>query len=207
MFGGIAAIDLGVDDEHREGKILMSSIIIVLIVAGVLALGAVAAMQVRSATLRRRFGSEYDRLVEQEGDRRRAEAGLRERVKRRQALEIRDLSPETVQRYAKEWREAQHDFVDEPEQAVARADDLVERVLRERGYPVAEVSERFDLVSVDHPRLAAGYRAAYAVQLRSADATVSLDTLREAFQGYRALFNDLLVEEKPAANVRGGIAP
>jgi hypothetical protein len=184
----------------------MSSIIIVLIIVGVLALGAVAAMQVRSATLRRRFGSEYDRLVEQEGDRRRAEAALRERVKRRQALEIRGLSPETVQLYAREWREAQHDFVDEPEQSVGRADELVERVLRERGYPVAEVSERFEMVSVDHAGLTESYRAAHAVHIRSADATVSLDTLREAFQGYRALFNELLVEDEPAVNVAEGNA-
>jgi hypothetical protein len=66
--------------------------------------------------------------------------------------------------------------------------------MRERGYPVDEFDERLEMVSVDHPELAENYRVAHAIQRRSGSDSASVDDLREAFQRYRALFDDLLAE-------------
>jgi hypothetical protein len=70
----------------------------------------------------------------------------------------------------------------------------VQEVMRQRGYPVDEFDERLEMVSVDHPELAENYRVAHAIQRRSGNDSASVDDLREAFQRYRALFDDLLAD-------------
>jgi hypothetical protein len=170
----------------------MTWVIVVVAVVVAIALAAVAMGQRRSAALKRHFGPEYDRIVDEKGDRRTAEAELRDRAKRRNALELHELSHDAVSDYSAQWRDVQSDFVNDPRQAVADADGLVREVMRERGYPVDGFDERLEMVSVDHPELAENYRVAHAVQRRSGAA--SIDDLREAFQRYRALFEDLLAD-------------
>jgi len=169
--------------------LLMVAIVVVLVV------GAVLYVQKRSAALKDRFGPEYDRVVEEHGDRRNAEAHLRDRTKRHDALELVELEAEARDRYAGHWTLVQGGFVDDPARAVAEADALVEHVMRERGYPVDEWDERFEMVSVDHPDLAENYRVAHAIHVRGTDEAedVDVDDLREAFQRYRSLFDELLV--------------
>ena len=169
----------------------MTWLIIVAIVV-VLVVGAVAYLQKRSAALKDRFGPEYEHLVEERGDRRTAEAELRDRAKRHDALELRELTPEARTAYAERWQAVQAGFVDHPARTVAEADALVAEVMRERGYPVDEWEERYEMVSVDHPELAENYRVAHAVHERGAGEDVSLDDRREAFQRYRSLFDELL---------------
>jgi hypothetical protein len=171
----------------------MTWLIVVLAILVVLVL-AVGYPQMRSRSLKRRFGPEYDRAVDETGDRRRAEGELRERVKRHDTLEIHDLDPADRDAYAAQWLEVQQRFIDAPEQAVAEADELVQTVMRERGYPVDEFDERLEMVSVDHPDLAENYRIAHAVQIQSAQHEASTDDLREAFKRYRSLFTELLTE-------------
>src|SRR5262245_38686314 len=138
----------------------------IIVVVAVVVLAAVAWMvmrQRRTERLRGRFGPEYDRLVEDNGGRRRAEAELDRRVKRVDRLSLRPLSPERRSRYAAMWNDQQARFVDEPEIAVNEADHLVEEVMKERGYPVAEVDQRAADVSVDHPRVVEHYRMAHQI--------------------------------------------
>ena len=161
-------------------------------VAGVLA--ALALGRGRSTALKRRFGPEYYRTVDEEGGRRAAEASLRDRAKRRDELEIRELPPGARSQFAARWRDVQSGFVDDPGGAVDDADRLVQEVMRQRGYPVDEFDERLEMVSVDHPELAENYRVAHAIQRQSGSDSASVDDLREAFQRYRALFADLLAE-------------
>lgn len=170
----------------------MEWLIVVIAVAAVLAVVAVVMLQNKSASLKRRFGPEYDRLVDEEGDRRSAEARLRDRIKRREALEIRELGPDAAARFAERWREIQFNFVDEPDKSVAAADALLDEVARQRGYPVDEVDEHLAMLSVDHPRLVHDYRAAHAVQRRGEEESATIDELRIAFQQYRSLFDELL---------------
>lgn len=172
----------------------MTWLLVVLAIVVVLVIGVVAISQLRSRSLKERFGPEYDRLVDEEGDRRSAEAELRGRVKRRGALQISELEPAAREAYAAQWLNTQQRFIDEPEQTVAEADGLVQTVMRERGYPVDEFDERIEMMSVDHPQLVDNYRTAHAIQLRSEQQEASTDDLREAFQRYRALFSELLAD-------------
>jgi hypothetical protein len=172
----------------------MTWLLVALIIVVVLVIALVAIPQMRSRSLKQRFGPEYERLVDEEGDRRSAEAEMRGRVKRRDTLDIRDLDPAARDAYAEQWLQVQQRFIDEPEQTVAEADGLVQTVMRERGYPVDEFDERVEMMSVDHPQLVDNYRTAHAIQLRSERQDASTDDLREAFQRYRALFSELLAD-------------
>ena len=177
----------------------MTWLLVVLAIVVVLVVAVVAISQLRSRSLKQRFGPEYERLVDEEGDRRSAEAELRGRVKRRDSLEVTDLDPAARDAYTEQWLQVQQRFIDEPEQTVAEADGLVQTVMRERGYPVDEFDERIEMISVDHPELADNYRTAHAIQLRSDQQDASTDDLREAFQRYRALFAELLADGDGAA--------
>jgi hypothetical protein len=172
----------------------MTWVIVVVAVVVVIALAALALGRGRSAALKRRFGPEYDRTVDETGGRRAAESSLRDRAKRRNELEIHELSHEARLQFATRWREVQSGFVDDPRLAVDDADRLLQAVMRERGYPVDEFDERLEMVSVDHPELAENYRVAHTTQRRSGVDSASVDDLREAFQHYRALFDDLLAD-------------
>src|SRR5215213_4620060 len=96
----------------------------------------------RTRSLQDRFGNEYDRTVEQAGGKREAEQELREREKRHDELDLRPLSPEQRDRYVQEWEVTQGRFVDDPSGAVAGADRLVQRVMKDRGYPVDDFDQR-----------------------------------------------------------------
>jgi len=170
----------------------MTWLIIAVGIVVVLAIAALAVPRVRSRSLQRRFGPEYEHLVDEQGDRRAAESELRERIKRRDELEIRDLEPDARDAYAEEWLLVQQRFIDAPAETVAEADGLVQTVMRERGYPVDDFDERIEMVSVDHPDLAENYRVAHAIQLRSEEQEASTDDLRDAFQRYRSMFAELL---------------
>ena len=162
----------------------------VVVVAAAVAWGALRARRTR--TLREGFGPEYDRALEDHGDRRAAEEELRKRRDRRRGLDIRPLAPEARERYARRWTVTQRRFVDEPEGAVAEAHDLVVRVMRDRGYPVDDFEQRAADVSVDHPETVEHYRQAHAISVDSALGHASTEDLRKAMVHFRALFDDLL---------------
>jgi hypothetical protein len=164
------------------GVIIGIVIIIVVVAAAVLAVG-----ELRRARLRRQFGPEYDRLAEQLGSRKKADAELAGRQRRVEALGIHELSPEQQASYSGDWTVIQERFVDTPAEAVAAADSLIWGVMRDRGYPADDRDASMDALSVYHPRALVGYRQ--AVDLRTERATT--EQLREAMIRYRALFGDL----------------
>jgi hypothetical protein len=164
----------------------------------VLVLVAIAAWAIarkqRSDHLRSRFGPEYDRVIHEQGDRRRAEAVLETREKRVERFHIRPLTPADRDRFAGAWRAVQARFVDDPKGAVTEADRLVAEVMSTRGYPVsdADFERRAEYVSVDHPHLVENYRAAAQIAQRHARDEATTEELRRAMVHYRALFDDLL---------------
>ena len=101
---------------------------------------------------------------------------------RRDKAEIRELRPEERERYSARWTDVQAAFVDDPVTATRDADDLVGKVMRDRGYPVDDVENRADLVATDHAELAGHYRAAHEVGQRADNADD-----RGAAPGVRAL--------------------
>src|SRR5258707_1379384 len=87
-------------------------IIVAVIVVAALLVGLMAVQ--RRRRLQRRFGPEYDRLVDQRDSRLRAEAELTQRERRVRRLDIRPLTDEARARYAAQWAGLQADFVDRP---------------------------------------------------------------------------------------------
>jgi hypothetical protein len=174
-------------------------IVLAVIVLAAVALIAAATMRKRrSEQLREGFGPEYDRVVEDTGDRRAAERELSERRKRHEELDIVSLSDGVRARYAEEWRQVQARFVDEPEAAVRDADQLVQRVMSDRGYPVADDFERRAAdVSVDYPDVVENFRDGH--RLAGASDT---EALRQAMVHFRSLFAELLEGDRDREEVR-----
>jgi hypothetical protein len=174
----------------------MSEWVWVLIAVLVLIVVAVAGWSVarrrRSARLKEHFGPEYDRTVGDLGEQRAAEAELLAREKKRKKLDIVDLTPEVRQEHAVMWERVQTDFVDDPQDAVGRAERLVTRVMRERGYPIDDFDHRAADISVDHPDIVENYRGAHAIYQSQHDGDISTEDARQAFVHYRALFDRLL---------------
>jgi hypothetical protein len=172
-------------------------VVIVLIIVVLVVIAAIVfAVQIsRRKKLQNTFGPEYDRAVADSGNRADAEKELRERERRHAELELKPLSAESRAQYSAAWEEVQIQFVDNPDQAVATADDLVTRLVAERGYPTGDYDDQLANLSVDHARTLGHYRDAHAISLRSQDGSASTEDLRQALVHYRALFADLLGTE------------
>lgn len=148
--------------------------------------------RVRSAELRKRFGPEYERAVDEHGNRRRAERELARRERRVEKIAIRELSDGDRARFAAHWSLIQEQFVDDPRAAVAGAGHLINEVMRTRGYPTDRFEQRAADLSVDHPDVVQHYRAARALSGGNGQRGTSTEELRQAVVHYRALFADLL---------------
>jgi ribosomal protein L13E len=164
-------------------------IIVILVVIAAVAWGVQAS---RRKKLQSTFGPEYDRVVADTGSRSDGEKELREREKRHAELELKPLSEESRAQYATAWEEVQIQFVDVPEQAVTTADNLVTRLIAERGYPTGDYDDQLANLSVEHARTLGHYRDAHDISLRSQSNEASTEDLRQALVHYRALFADLL---------------
>lgn len=198
----------------------MSTGVIIGIVVAILVLVAaaiVAAQELRRASLRRQFGPEYTRLANELGSERKAQTELIARQKSAAKLDIRPLTAEQRTRYTSAWTSVQEQFVDNPAESVKTASGLVERVMRDRGYPAGDSQQLIAALSVHHARKLEHYRrgedirtrsgatpakgvtpakgAASAGSTASATRTVSTEELREAILSYRELFKDLLTSD------------
>lgn len=168
-------------------------VLVVVVVVLLAIVGVLLARQQRSRKLKADFGPEYDRVVAERGDQRSGENELASRRKRVSEFEIRPLPPADRERYVERWSAAQRQFVDEPEAAVGEAHLLVQRVMRDRGYPVDEdFRQRAADLSLDHPDVVENYREAHSISLRAQQGQADTEQLRQAMVHFRALFDDLL---------------
>ena len=169
-------------------------IVVVLVLLAVV--GYILMQQKKRKQLRSQFGPEYDRTVESSGKRKEAERELAERAERRRQLDIRPLPEQDRLAFADRWRSTQEDFVDRPSMAVRQADLLVAEVMGRRGYPVGDFDQQARDVSVDHAHVVEEYRAAHHIsQLNDRDQATT-EQLRQAMVHYRALFTELLRDER-----------
>jgi hypothetical protein len=178
-------------DSNTTTIILVA--IVFLVVGGLLAM-AVMRFQ-RTRRLRERFGSEYDRLVNEAGDKQKAESELEARLAHVEALKIRPLSAEEVNRFGPEWQTIQAEFVDEPLASVQKADRLIREVMEAKGYPVDDFEQRAADISVDYPELVTDYRGLHLIAVKEADDEVSTEEMRQAMVHGRALFENLVSRE------------
>ena len=183
--------------------------LIVLAAAVILVVAGLAWLYVRkrrstTAGLQQKFGSEYQRAVQEHGSERKAEANLTDREKRVEKLNLRDLDPMEHERFSKHWESVQSRFVDSPKGAVTEADDLVSSLMKTRGYPVSAFDQHAADISVAHPRLVENFRSAHQIALRVGKDEASTEDLRTAIIHYRSLFEELVqvparVERKEVA--------
>jgi hypothetical protein len=167
-------------------------VIAVALVVAVAALLWAVANSRRRRELQEGFGPEYDRTVSEAPSRREAEAELRERRERHDEFDIRPLPADARERYAQEWEATHARFVDDPEAAIRDADDLIQQVMRERGYPVEDFDQRAADLSVDHPDVVENYRQGHNLARRTVRGEGDTESLRQALVHYRALFAELV---------------
>jgi hypothetical protein len=178
----------------------MDTKILVLVVVAAVVIIVIAALLVRkrkSDQLKRRFGSEYDRVVQQHGGARHAEDVLAQREKRVEKFPIHPLPAGDRERYAEEWALVQKRFVDDPSAAVTEADKLVTTVMGARGYPMVDFEQRAADVSVHYPGVVQNYRSAREIVQRHGNGQATTEDLRQAMVYFRSLFEELLDSPKP----------
>lgn len=175
------------------GTIVAISIAVVVVVALVIWL---AERKRRSTRLKQQFGPEYDRVLQQQGDPRRAEAVLAEREKRVEKFSIRHLPAADRERYASEWAAVQRRFVDDPAMAVMEADSLVTALMAARGYPMTDFEQSAANISVHYPRVVQNYRSARQIVVRHGKGQATTEEMRQAMVFYRSLFDELLEAPK-----------
>jgi hypothetical protein len=185
------------------GELAMSTLTLVIVIGVILVgiVGIAVAMFLKkhkTERLRTRFGPEYTRAVEENGGRRKAEAGLEQREKRVEGFAIRPLAASDRERYIASWRKVQAEFVDDPKKSVTQADQLLADVMSTRGYSVSEFAQRSADISVDHPQVVENYRAAHEIALRHARGQATTEDLRQAMIHYRTLFDELVGEPEMA---------
>ncbi len=157
----------------------------------------------RHLALRERFGPEYDRVVALHG--RRADRILSRRAERVEQMKLHELDEATRARFGTRWTSIQAQFVDDPQGAVDRANELIKEVMRARGYSAEKgFEQRAADLSVDHPDVVEHYRAARA--LAQPGASQGTEELRQAVVHYRVLFADLL-EPSPAVTPPAPLTP
>lgn len=139
-----------------------------------------------------RFGVEYDSTVKSTGSRRRAEAELFLRERRRASLDIHRLPSGRAEHFRTAWTGAQAQFVDRPKEAVRDADRLVTGLMTERGYPTEDFDQRVADLSVDHADVLDHYREAHRIGAESDHVTT--EELRQGMVHYGFLFDRLLAD-------------
>jgi hypothetical protein len=176
---------------------MQSNVTAIIVIAAVIVAAIViwaALKRRRTNTLRNRFGEEYDRTVEEQGKRAKAEAVLQEREERVAKLDIRPLTPPERDAAITEWREVKAVFVNSPVEAVHHADRLLAAIMTTRGYPMADFDRRYEDLTVDHGEVARHYRDGHEVTLRHERGQASTEDLRQAMIHFEALFDDLVNE-------------
>lgn len=155
-----------------------------------------AAVIRRHARLRRKFGPEYERALEDYGDARHAERALRARERHVRQLHLHPLGQRDLARFSAEWTQIQALFIDSPSAAIRRADELIQAVMAARGYEPEPFEDRVADLSVEHANVVQHYRAARALAASNRHGRADTEELRQALVHYRSLFSGLL--EQPS---------
>ncbi len=165
------------------GAIIGIIVAVIVVVAAVV----IASGELKRARMRRQFGPEHERLAQELGSKKKADAELAARQRRVQALNIHELSADQQASYSGDWTAVQERFVDTPTEAVSAASTLIWNVMRDRGYPVDDRKASIEALSYYHANSLDGYRRTQALQID----TATTEELREAMIRFRAMFEDL----------------
>src|ERR1700689_512710 len=170
----------------------------VLVIAVIVAVAVVVLLVLRrrSEKLRARFGSEYDRVVAEKGNRFKAEAQLEGIEKRGKTFSLQPLGAADRDRFQQSWRKIQATFVDGPAGALYEADQLIGTVMLACGYPPSDFENRAAEISVDHATVVEPYPAGHDIAALQSERRATTEILRKGMIHYRALFDELMGEEQ-----------
>lgn len=163
-------------------------VLALLLVAGLISRGS---RKSRTASLRDKFGNEYDHAVSEHGNRSKAERDLIERAEQVKRYNIIPLSASDRDRYRADWQKVEQHFIQRPTTAVVEADELIAEIMRTRGYPMGDFDRHAADLSVTHPRIVDHYRQGHSA-IGGATTNTSTEDLRQAMLHYRALFDELI---------------
>jgi hypothetical protein len=164
----------------------------------VVAIASAISKRRRRGHLQERFGPEYERTVSAEG-RKEGEQRLSTVEKEHDELDIKPLTHGARERYLEEWRQAEARFVNDPEDAARSADRIVVRVLEDRGFPTdLDTDDKAAHVAAEHPDVVERYRHGHEM-LAADDDDHETENLRKAMIDFRAVFDELVVEEPQEA--------
>jgi hypothetical protein len=82
-----------------------------------------------------------------------------------------------------------------PAVAFSDADRLLGEVMIARGYPPKDFEDRATEISVNHADVCENYRAGHDIAIRQAGGKATTEDLRQGMVHYRALFDQLVVDE------------
>jgi hypothetical protein len=153
----------------------------------------------RTEELRARFGPEYDLALREYGSRPKAEASLLDRVNRVNRMTVHPLDDAERERYFAEWEAIQARFIDHPRGAVTEADEMINSLLRARGYEGGAFDRRAADLSVHYANLVEPYRRANAIVVRAGKNEATTEELRSAMILFRAIAEQLLQAPAPMA--------
>lgn len=141
----------------------------------------------------RRRNIRHRRMAEQRS------AGMREQA-------LRHLSSNDREHFGREWRLVEAHFIEDPPNAVAEADRVVEQLLSARGYPVDKLKAAGSALTNSEPAsssaplrapvIAQNYREAHEIVLKQAQGQARGNELQRAMIDYRVVFEDLVRGEK-----------
>jgi FtsZ-interacting cell division protein ZipA len=181
---------------NQEGDMAVTTIIAIIVVVVIVLVGLALwwnARQRKVSNAQQRFGSEFDRAVEEHGgNKQEAASDLQERQERVEKVTIHPLTADERQQYSTEWQSIQTQFVDDPGGAVTRADDLITQVMDRIGYEAGQYGQRTDVVSVKYPDAAENYRTAHDLAQKQESGDATTEDLRNAMLRYRTLFEQLV---------------
>jgi hypothetical protein len=172
--------------------------VLLLILAAIVA--AVVRKRRKRDKLEDRYGAEYQRTVDKAGSRRAADKELQEREERRQTFELRPLAHDERERFRARWEDLQSSFVDSPAGAVRSADELIDDVAGQVGYPKADRERRLADLSVDHPATVDEYRRGRPTS-SDPERGPTTEQLRQALMTSRSLFEALIGRETEDAGI------
>ena len=141
-------------------------------------------------------------LWPKQGSRFKAEAELESVEKRVKSYSLTTLSAADRDRFQQSWRKIQAEFVDDPGQALAEADKLLGIVMLACGYPPSDFENRAVEISVDHATVVENYRAGHEIAMLHSQRQTTTEDLRKAMIHYRALFDELMGEERVPLRAR-----
>jgi hypothetical protein len=164
----------------------------------VLAAGLVAGVVVSVVLLRRRraAGAPPRRETARRTARPRPDRGTV--LARPEQLGIRTLTDVERQRYRAAWEGLQGRAEQRPALALCEADAVVERLLRDCGYPVDDPRAPGDVVPGRHAEVLACYRAGHALEQINSSSRSDAAQVRQAMAHFSAVFDAVVAEGTPA---------